>query len=137
MKTSATGAGNTPWVLCDDDTRQHALMLSETEFRLVQMDLRDPEKRTYMVCSDVITLDGWLDKDGEAGGGLAAILKSYGYAGTRQVRAEYGDMANQVMCECIFESLIPELGAQPLYTGTEQECERYIAEYISRARQLQ
>lgn len=118
------------WTLCDDDTLQYAQEQARAQYRLIQMFPYNAEKDSYMVYTDVISLTDYLDQDGSADKELASILRSYEYADVQYVRNEYGDMADQVMCECIFESLILELTGTILFRGTAAECAVFINDYI-------
>lgn len=83
-----------------------------------------------MVYTDVILLTDYLAQDGNADKELASILRSYEYDDVQYVRNTYGNAANQIMCECIFESLILELTGTILFKGTAAECAVFISDYI-------
>ena len=122
---------NSDWIHCDDDSMQYARKLSDGVYRLVQIGLRDPVRCRYMAYTDVFSLSDYFDRNGGPDSELASILKSYGYSNADQVREEYGGCADQIICECLFESLMVEHSGTILFTGTENECAEYISDYVS------
>jgi hypothetical protein len=130
-----TQRAESDWILTDDDCAQYAKKLSDTQYHLIQMTSLSPEKDHKAVCSDVITLTDYLDDTGAADAELKSILAAYDYDGVQDVESQYGEMAAQVMCECIFESLCTGLGADIRFVGTRDECKKYITEVISRGAQ--
>ncbi len=118
------------WVLCDDDTHQYAFKLSATQYRLVQTAIYAPEDSIYMAYADAIDLADYLNDSNEADEDLTSILNSYGYSSAQHVRDEYGAAANQIMCECIFESYIHERPGTVLIFGSEAECREFVTDYV-------
>jgi len=119
------------WILTDDASKQHVFKISETEYRLIEMSLINPDDEIFLVYVDDIDLTGYLNNNGNANERLVSILNIFGYENAAHVRAQYGTEANQVMCECIFEVLSYEEGIT-LFHGTEEECSAFISDYISR-----
>ena len=99
---------NNGWFCTDDDCMQHCKKESETEFQFIQavwLDTCDGDIRAenakddddnYAVCSGYIDLDLYPLEDQECS------ISSYGY-NLESVRELYGDGANQIIAECLFE----------------------------------
>lgn len=118
------------WILTDDATMQHALKVTETKYRLIDMALKNPDTETYSVYMDDIELADYLDNCGNADGRLIDISKAFGYESVEHVKAQYGEAANQIICECIFETLSFQKG-EILFTGTRPKCEAFISDFVS------
>ena len=100
---------NNGWFCTDPDCMQYCQKVSETEFRLIQavwLDTCGDDTRAenakddsdnYAVCADVIDLDLY-DEDY-----ILCSIGSYGYNSIAFLQKEYGDAANQIIAECIFE----------------------------------
>lgn len=117
------------WILTDDDTLQHVKKFNDTDFRLVEMGMRNPDDGSCKVYADYISITDYLDDAGNADADLLSILQSFGYESAAHVRDIYGDSANQIMCECIFESVSSREGTS-LFVGAEPECIGFITDYI-------
>jgi hypothetical protein len=95
---------NCPWVMTDKDSCQHVRKNSDTEFTFIEMAQIEPPGAihpNFEVYADTIDIRDYLEDDD--GITLNGILASYGYESVDAIKAEYGNMANQIMCECIFE----------------------------------
>ena len=123
------GVRKMTWTLCDNSTMQHAQKLSETTYRIIEICLYDLYNGEYIVYSDTVSLDDYFNQDGTSDKNLFSILQSFGYGGAAHVRNIHGPEANQIMCECIFESLIPQLPGTILFKGSAMECTDYITAY--------
>lgn len=96
------------WFCTDSDCLQYCRKVSDTEFSFIQAVWLDTcgndtraenakdETDNYAVCACCIDLE--LHPDEEKEGSLA----SYGYT-LESVREIYGDCANQIIAECLFE----------------------------------
>ncbi len=113
------------------DSKQYVQKISETEYRLIEMSLSNPETGSHMVYTDYIDLNDYLDSFGNADNTLMSILDGFGYTGAEEVRRIYGVEANQVMCECVFEMISSHEGSI-LFTGSEADCSRFITDYVKR-----
>jgi len=84
----------------------------------------------YEVYEDTINVqdyfDGMMDE-------LTSILNSFGYESVEAVQAEYGDDANQIIAECIFEHYGSHQANQ-LMIGTRSEAERAILDFVGGAK---
>lgn len=120
------------WKLTDDDSMQHVQKISETKYRLIEMSPRNPDSGCFRVYTNTIDVADYLDADGNADEELLSILHSYAYDDAAHVRREYGDAANQIICECIFETHATD-DSTTRFVGTEQECRAFISEYIQSA----
>jgi hypothetical protein len=118
------------WIFCDDDSMQYAKKLTTGQYRLIQFSRSHPEHDSYDVHSTVITPADYFGQDGSADEELTRILGHFGYDSVQSVKDEYGAAADQILCECIFESLIPESDDTLSFTGTKEACSAYITEYI-------
>lgn len=121
------------WILTDDDSMQYVQKLSDIKYHLIEMSPRSPNGGSFRVCTNTIDIADYLDGDGNADKRLQSILRSYSYDGAAHVRREYGDAANQIMCECVFETFKTEC-CITRFVGTEPECRAFISEYIKSTR---
>lgn len=129
---------NNNWFCTDPDCMQYCQKVSETEFRLIQavwLDTCDGDTRAenakdesdnYAVCANFIALDLYDEDD------ILGSIGSYGYNSIEFLRKEYGDDANQIIAECIFEtdclydnSSIAEVVS---WDNAEQIIQKYIDE---------
>lgn len=118
------------WILSDGDSMQYAKRTAEGQYRLIQLSRSHPELDSYEVHSAVITLADYMDQCGNPDEELLSALKSFGYPGVQYVRGEYGGSADQIICECLFESLIWTPADTCLFAGKKEECASYITDYI-------
>ena len=102
-------------------------------YKLIQMDLINPDTKEYKVFVDTLCVDDYLES---MRGELSIILASYGYGDDEEdcaeiierMMEEYGDDVFQVVCECIFE-YYDNFQAEVLFTGSEQDCIKFIENY--------
>lgn len=128
------------WVCVDADSCQYVKCSFKSEeggeynhYKLIQMDLINPDTQEYEVYFDTICVEDYLDS---MRGELSLILSSYGYGDSEEdcteiierMMEEYEDDVFQVVCECIFE-WYGSFRAEVLFTGSEQDCIKFIENY--------
>ena len=128
------------WVCVDADSCQYVKCSFKSEeggeynhYKLIQMDLINPDTQEYEVYFDTICIEDYLDS---MRGELSLILSSYGYGDSEEdcteiierMMEEYEDDVFQVVCECIFE-WYGSFQAEVLFTGSEQDCIKFIENY--------
>ena len=128
------------WVCVDADSCQYVKCSFKSEeggeynhYKLIQMDLINPDTKKYEVYFDTLCVDDYLDYMRSE---LSIILASYGYGDDEEdcaeiierMMEEYGDDVFQVVCECIFE-YYGSFQAKVLFTGSEQDCIKFIENY--------
>ena len=128
------------WVCVDADSCQYVKCSFKSDeggeynhYKLIQMDLINPDTQEYEVYFDTICVEDYLDS---MRGELSLILSSYGYGDGEEdcteiierMMEEYEDDVFQVVCECIFE-WYGNFQAEVLFTGSEQDCIKFIENY--------
>lgn len=128
------------WFCVDADSYQYVKCSFKSEeggeynhYKLIQMDLINPDTKKYEVYFDTLCVDDYLDYMRSE---LSIILASYGYGDDEEdcaeiierMMEEYGDDVFQVVCECIFE-YYGSFQAEVLFTGSEQDCIKFIENY--------
>ena len=128
------------WVCVDADSCQYVKCSLKSEeggeynhYKLIQMDLINPDTQEYEVYFDTICVEDYLDS---MRGELSLILSSYGYGDSEEdcteiierMTKEYEDDVFQVVCECIFE-WYGSFQAEVLFIGSEQDCIKFIENY--------
>ena len=128
------------WVCVDTDFCQYVKCSFKSEeggeynhYKLIQMDLINPDTQKYEVYFDTICVEDYLDSMRSE---LSLILSSYGYGDSEEdcteiierMMEEYEDNVFQVVCECIFE-WYGSFQAEVLFTGSEQDCIKFIENY--------
>ena len=128
------------WVCVDADSCQYVKCSFKSEeggeynhYKLIQIDLINPDTQEYEVYFDTICVEDYLDS---MRGELSLILSSYGYGDSEEdcteiierMMEEYEDDVFQVVCECIFE-WYGSFQAEVLFTGSEQDCIKFIENY--------
>ena len=129
------------WVCVDADSCQYVKCSFKSEeggeynhYKLIQMDLINPDTKKYEVYFDTLCVDDYLDYMRSE---LSIILASYGCSDDdeedcaeiiERMMEEYGDDVFQVVCECIFE-YYGSFQAEVLFTGSEQDCIKFIENY--------
>ena len=128
------------WVCVDADSCQYVKCSFKSEeggeynhYKLIQMDLINPDTKEYEVYFDALCIEDYLDSMRSE---LSIILASYGYGDDEEdcveiierMMKEYGDDVFQVVCECIFE-WYGSFQAEVLFTGSEQGCIKFIENY--------
>lgn len=118
------------WILTDDDSYQHVKEVGEDKFKLIEMSLINPEIEEYIVYTDEVDVDAYLEMER---GALIEILEGYYDAGGEedviQFVMNHIDSPSQIMAECIFE-YYGDFYAQNLFKGPEEKCRKYIENYI-------
>lgn len=89
------------WITTDPDNHQYCKTVSEKEYLFVQyIEVgKDDDNLDYWVFKAYINMD---DFDEES---LLSDLKPFGYNSFENVVYNYGDNSNQIIAECVFESL--------------------------------
>ena len=101
------------WILTDDDCCQYVKQLDKTVFKLIEVSVfgYNDESAVYV---ETIDLDDF-DEDN-----IQEVIKCY-YENIQEVKKIYGDSANQILAECLFESRVVWLPHK--MQGTQAECE--------------
>lgn len=107
------------WILTDDDCLQYIKKNSETVFELIEIRERG-EKDGLLVVNDIVNINDYSEEEKED------ILYLFGYENV-DINDEYGEEGNQILAECIFESQFNHC----LFTGSENECIKFIENYIN------
>lgn len=122
------------WFLVDDDSYQWVKQCSETEYSLVEMSRVTPSgnsQELFEVYMDTLDMQDYFDSMSDE---LTQILDGFGYTGVDAVKGQYGNKANQVMAECIFEHY-GSFQATSLCKGTIDACRKYIDNYVGHTKQ--
>lgn len=116
------------WVCGDPDSAQYLRKLENkpTCWECVEMRGPYPEFNTskgpvpgkYGVVHTVVDLNDYSEEE------VLDYIRGYGYDSREYVVEQYGDQAEQVIVECIFECLDDDF----VFTGSEAECEAFIAD---------
>lgn len=118
------------WSLTDDDSFQHVKKIGEDKFELIEISLVNPETEEYIVYTDEINVDEYLDM---SRGELIEILEGYYDAGGEEDVIQFVlnniDSPSQIIAECIFE-YYGAFQAYTLFKGSEEKCRKFIEEYI-------
>lgn len=121
---------NNKWILTDDDSYQHVKKIGEDKFELIEMCLINPETEEYLVYTDEIDVDEYLEINR---GELIEILEGYYDAEDEedviQFVMNHIESPSQIMAECIFE-YYGAFQAYTLFKGSEEKCRQYIENYI-------
>lgn len=84
-----------PWIRTDE--LQIVRQFDSQVFELAEVQQAVPGK--YVVVKTEIDLDNYSEKD------ILDYIQGYGYKSIADVEKQYGETANQVVAECIFECL--------------------------------
>jgi len=114
------------WILTDDDCLQHVCQESDTKFHLIELAQYGPNTKRYEVYEDTIDVRDYLDNMTDE---TISILGYFGYKGLEDVREKYGEAANKIIAECIFEHY-GSRHANQLMTGTRAKAEQAIFDFI-------
>ena len=108
------------WILTDDDCCQYVKQLDKTVFKLIEVSVLgyNDESAVYV---ETIDIDDF-DEDS-----IQEVIKCY-YENIQEVKKIYGDSANQIIAECLFESDVVWLPHK--MQGTQAECEDFVHQYI-------
>lgn len=126
------------WVLTDDNSCQYVKKINEDEFQLIEMSLVNPDTKEYIVYTDEIDVDAYLEQNrGEVG----EILYSFGYGWPKEGEVEFDSVedsinevinkysnASQIIAECIFE-YYSSFQAHTIFKGSGEQCRRFIENY--------
>lgn len=109
------------WILTDDDCCQYVKQLDKTVFKLIEVSVfgYNDESAVY---AETIDLDDFDEND------ILEVIKGYGYTNIQEVVEVYGESANQIIAECLFESRTVWLPHK--MQGTQAECEAFVNQYI-------
>lgn len=100
---------NNNWTLTDNDCLQYCKKHSDTEFSFIQAVWLDTcgddpksenakdESDNYAICTGYIDIDLYSTDD------IEAAISSYDYT-MESVKEIYGEDANQIIAECLFET---------------------------------
>lgn len=113
-----------PWTLTDDETFQHIRFLGDRRYECI--DSGEKLNGLCFVCRRTINLNDY-EMDGSF---FEEYLQPYDYASLESLRAEYGDAADQIIAECIFETEMWEQD-ESVYAGTEEACRTYISAVVN------
>ena len=121
---------NNKWILTDDASYQHVKKIGEDKFELIEICLINPETEEYLVYTDEIDVDEYLEINR---GELIEILEGYYDAEDEedviQFVMNHIESPSQIMAECIFE-YYGAFQAYTLFKGSEEKCRQYIENYI-------
>ena len=121
---------NNKWILTDDDSYQHVKKIGEDKFELIEICLINPETEEYLVYTDEIDVDEYLEINR---GELIEILEGYYDAEDEedviQFVMNHIESPSQIIAECIFE-YHGAFQAYTLFKGSEEKCRQYIENYI-------
>lgn len=111
------------WKCGDPDSFQYLRVSKENPNLWEAVEMRGPypgpndlDPGKFGVVHTVIDLDDYSDDE------IIDYIKGYGYDTVEYIEEQYGEMATQVIVECIFECLEDDFEL----TGSEKDCERYI-----------
>lgn len=120
------------WVCGDPDSAQYLRKLENepTCWECIEMRGPYPEFNTskgpvlgkYGVVHTVVDLNDYSEEE------VLDYIRGYGYESRENVAEQYGDSAEQIIIECIFECLDDDF----VFTGAEAQCEAYIGKIIGR-----
>lgn len=120
------------WICSDPDSSQHLRKINESCWECYEMRGPFPEfdrekgpvPAQYGVVHLIIDLDCYDEDD------IQDYISGYGYRDRDELAAQYGDAAEQIIVECVFECTDDGF----VFTGSEQDCDRYIKENTNNAR---
>lgn len=113
------------WIMTDDATHQHVRQIGKDTFELIELNAYPPND-LFEVYTDIICLSDYPEAE------RAMILRFFGYASPIQVLEEYGESANQIIAECVFEHY-SSFALESMATGlTKEEAQIFIDQYISK-----
>lgn len=85
-----------PWIRTDG--LQIVRQIDSRIFELAEIQLVEPPEK-YVVVKTEIDLNDYSEED------ILDYIQGYGYKSIADVEKQYGETANQVVAECIFECL--------------------------------
>lgn len=111
------------WFCTDDDTNQYCAELDPFTYAFVQSCGND----VHMDNIDIRDCFSSANKTKET----ELLLRMYGYDNMKELEETYSAAWAQVLAECVFETI--SLYKEPIFTGTEEECESIIAKITKSA----
>lgn len=88
------------WHLTDDDSKQYVKKVNSETFKCIELrPVGDYDQDTYSVYSLTVYLEYYSLEEQES------YFEPYGYDTVADIQSAYGCASNQVIAECIFESL--------------------------------
>ena len=126
---------NNNWFCTDPDCMQYCKQVNDTEFHFVQAVWLDTcsgdttaenakdETDNYVVCSGYIDLDCYSEED------VNCALSSYDYT-LESANKIFGDDANQIIAECLFEDECLTDGNSISVVVSWDDAEKIIQNYI-------
>lgn len=128
---------NNGWYCTDNDCMQYCRKISETEYEFIQAVWLDTcgddprsenaknESDNYAICTGYIDLDLYSEEDKEGS------IGSYCYT-MDSVKEIYGDAANQIIAECLFEDDCLVDGHSIAGVVSWDDAEKIIQKYIDK-----
>ena len=117
------------WVLTDDDSCQYVKKINEDEFQLIEMSLVNPDTKEYIVYTDKVDVDAYLEQNrGEVREILEGYYEAEGEEDVIQFVLNHIDSPSQIIAECIFE-YYNYFQAEVIFKGSEEQCRRFIENY--------
>lgn len=116
------------WVCGDPDSAQYLTKYKSIPTCWECVEMRGPHPGIgdkYGVVHMVIDLNDYSEEE------VLDYIRGYGYDSRENVVEQYGDQAEQVIVECIFECLADDF----VFTGSEAECEAYIDKIIGKGKE--
>lgn len=111
------------WFCTDDDTNQYCAELDPYTYAFVE----SCGGNLYMDNIDIRDCFATAEKTRET----ETILHMYGYDTIKEMEEIYGEAWAQILAECVFEFGV--LSQDPIYTGTEEECDAIVAKITKSA----
>ena len=118
------------WVLTDDDSCQYVKKINEDEFQLIEMSLVNPDTKEYIVYTDKVDVDAYLEQNrGEVREILEGYYEAEGEEDVIQFVLNHIDSPSQIIAECIFE-YYNYFQAGVIFKGSKKQCKGFIENYI-------
>lgn len=109
----------TSWFLNDDSCLQYCRCAAQDTFELIEMgECPEGSKNSHYYHRGTVNVKVRLEDDKED---VLNILNSFGYQSLGEVQTLYGEDANQIIAECIFES-------EGAVNGGGHECKFFSSE---------
>ena len=113
------------WKCGDPDSAQYLCKLEKFPTCWDCIEMRGPHPgigNKYGVVHTVIDLEDYTEEE------VNSYIRGFGYETQADVEAQYGESAEQIIVECIFECLDDDF----VFTGTEAKCKNYIEKEINK-----
>lgn len=118
------------WELTDDSCYQYRKELSNRKFELIQFVDIDELSEKFLVYKSTIDLDDFSDEE------LEKYIKLY-YDGLKEVKEFYGDWADSIIAECIFEQQSTDEADFYHFYDEEVKAIEFIKEYVAEQNNLE